>query len=408
MPTTKFAQLLDGLNNLYVPTEDLEEKIGGVSIDIVMFSAIALTVLVILAALLKDKYPRLKLPLFSLIASIMAASTLYMAASTVYLNVKSDSGGPVHWHADFETWVCDSQIELRDPTGFLSNKIGTSVLHEHDDQRIHLEGVVVDDKVDASLGKFFHVVGGAVTAEALVAPLNAPDKGLYFEDEIDGDGENPSNLQAIEKFVVQDEEGPYVRLEDGQTCNDGREGDVQVFAITLNEDGDSYTQRKLENPRDYVITDDPNVPPGDCIIFEFGPTRDRTDKLCEQYGIRDQVRCEEFLSDEKLCTLTEVDEKGNSIDANNAVDVEDTTDDDTQTSQLRDDAVAPSAEELAAEEELIALCKQFFNDDGTPTGIEIAAIKADGSQLDVDTECEDYRQELLGNPAAETNTEEEN
>ena len=205
-----------------------------------------------------------------------------MAVSTVYLNVKSDSGGPAHWHADFETWVCDNQIELRDPTGFLSNKIGTSVLHEHDDQRIHLEGVVVDDKVDASLGKFFHVVGGALTAEALVAPLNSPDTGLYFEDEVDGDGENPANLQAIEKFVVQDSEGPYIRLEDGQTCEDGREGDVQVFVISLNEDGETYTQIKPENPRDYVITDDPNVPPGDCIIFEFGPTRERTDKICEQ------------------------------------------------------------------------------------------------------------------------------
>ena len=73
-----------------------------------------------------------------MIALTLTLSTGILIGSTIYLNTNSDSGGPVHWHADIEFWACGNEIELRDPTGF-SNKIGTGTLHEHDDHRIHLD-----------------------------------------------------------------------------------------------------------------------------------------------------------------------------------------------------------------------------------------------------------------------------
>ena len=304
------ATFIDDIPGVYVPQEDLENTISSLAMNTVLISASALFILTVLAMLFSKKYEKIKMPLFVLMAIAMAGSTLTLIGSTVYLNTQSDSGGPVHWHADMEFWACGNELELRDPTGFLSNKIGTATLHEHDDHRIHLEGVVVDDEVDASLGKFMHVVGGAITAEQLVIPLNDDDNGdgNIFEDEEDGDGPAETDAAALEPYISEDVDlGRIANFKDGDTCN-GQVSDVQVFVYQLGED-DTYEQIKLDNPRDYVITDDPNVPPGDCVIFEFGPERDKTDKLCEQYGIRDIDRCEQFgVGDNQraICELTQV------------------------------------------------------------------------------------------------------
>lgn len=312
----QFGQsVVEELPNTYVPVEDLEDEIASLSANSTWVAAIALIVLVIIAALTKERIPKLKLPLFIGISFIMASSFLFLAGSTVYLNLQSDTGGPVHWHADIEYWACGNQLELRDPFEFLSNKIGTATLHEHDDHRIHLEGVPVDVEKDASLGKYMYVIGGAITDSAFVLPLNPSDVGPYFENDIDGDGPTDRFGSQIEPYIRDTEDGPVARFVDGETCGD-EVSDVQVFRYRVNEDDDTYYQEKLENPRDYVIRDNSLVPPGDCIIIEFGPTRDKTDKICSQYGVVDTERCEEFGVTEEtrgICTLTQIDPPGDGV-----------------------------------------------------------------------------------------------
>lgn len=302
------ASLIDDIPGSYIPQADLETTITSLSMQTVLVAAGSLFVLTIIAMLFSGKYEKLKLPLFVLMTIAMAGSTITMIGSTIYLNTVADSGGPVHWHADFEFWACDNELELRNPVGFVSNKIGTATLHEHDDRRIHLEGVVVEEEIDASLGKFMHVVGGAVTESELVVPLNDGDTESIFEDETDGDGPAVANPAAIDPYISNDPElGKVAHFKDGGTCGD-QEADVQVFVYNYDGETKTYEQTKLENPRDYVITDDPNVPPGDCVIFEFGPTRAQTDRLCEQYGIRDVDRCEQFgvsISQREICELTQ-------------------------------------------------------------------------------------------------------
>lgn len=289
-----FAQsATEGIENLYVAGSDLEGDIASWSLRITFISAAAIVLLIIISAFAKDRWPRLKMPLFIALATIMAGSTLFLGASTVYLNVKSDSGGPVHWHADFEIWACGNQLELKDPFEFLSNKVGTPTLHEHDDQRIHLEGVVVEEETGASLGKFMHVVDGAITSDAMVIPLNDEGEGSLFEDETDGDGPNNPAPALVEPFITYADGNRYARFENGQQCGDVH-SEVQVFVYKYDEEDKTYAQAKLANPATYSIGPEPNVPPGDCIIFEFGPPKTQTDKLCEQYGVRDVDRCREF------------------------------------------------------------------------------------------------------------------
>jgi hypothetical protein len=116
-------------------TTDIEEQINSLSINSIMIASLLLVILLGIAAVVVNnkKYEFVKVPLFVAIAATIILPSLLLMGSTVYVNTISESKGPVHWHTDIEFWVCGQEIELRNPTGFLSNKIGTSTYHEHDD-----------------------------------------------------------------------------------------------------------------------------------------------------------------------------------------------------------------------------------------------------------------------------------
>lgn len=197
----------------------------------------------------KKKHKRL---LFTLYLLITASVTSYLIFSTIYLTAVSETKGPVHWHTDFEIYVCDEPVYLIDPTG-LTNRIGTPVLHEHGDNRIHIEGVVVDKKY-VTLSSFFEVIGGNLTKDQLSLPS---DKG-------------------------------QITIKDGELCK-GEPGEIQVFKYsvtnpeTFRDEGLKYKQEKLEDITNYKPAPYTNVPPGDCIIIEFGEPKNHTEHLCETY-----------------------------------------------------------------------------------------------------------------------------
>ena len=316
----QLASVVDQIPGVYQPREDLEHEISTTAMRTVGAAALTLIVLTIIAALTNNRTEVLKKPLFILMSTTMVVSTGLLIFNTVRLNVTSDSGGPVHWHADIEYWACGNELELRNPIGALSNKIGSATLHEHDDRRIHLEGVVVEQEFDASLGKFMHVIGGAITDDALVVPLD-DDVSKTFENDIDGDGDTAPDPAAVEPYIMNDgDNGRVAYFTSGQTCND-QEAEVQTFVYRFNEDDNTYKQYKLDNPEEianfgvdsvqqFSILDDSNVPPGDCIIFEFDRPKSKTDKLCEQYGVRDVNECERFgvePSKRGICENTQVD-----------------------------------------------------------------------------------------------------
>ncbi len=229
----------------------------------------------------REKSEGLKLFLFSGIVAAAAVTTIFLAADTIVKNQLSASKGPVHWHADFEIFVCGEnpgetqkvqgqtrylaheeeedihpeeqnkahleKINLVDPTG-LANRVGASDFHEHGDNRIHLEGVVTRPE-DFTLAKFFEAIGGQLTPTLLRAPTK---------------------------------EGELI-AQNGMTCPDGQKGTLQVFLYKT--EGENIIQEKLSNFTDYVISPYGTVPPGDCLIFEFGPLKDKTENICNFYQI---------------------------------------------------------------------------------------------------------------------------
>lgn len=298
---------------------DLEEQIRQLSINVVLAATVILVILIIIASLQNKKVPRskakrrqqnvMKIVLFGGMALTLVMSTAFLFGSTVYLNTKSESKGPVHWHTDIEFWACGQELELRDPQGALSNKIGTSTYHEHNDKRIHLEGVVVTRSEDSSLGKFMQVADGQVNRQSLVVPLNEPEsEWLATPEHRDGDNPDAGNVEVIRDFVRQGDEGPVAVMQVGDKC-DGEAAEVQAFQYTYDKETKTYEQKRLSDPAAYIMRDESVVPPGDCVIVEFDKSKDTTDKLCEQYGVRDAERCVQFgvhKFNPDLCNIREV------------------------------------------------------------------------------------------------------
>ncbi|GEM_PF-2158782 len=162
---------------------------------------------------------------FYAIGFITIAVTLYLLGITIYWNVVSESNGPVHWHADFEIFVCGEKKMLPMSEGLL-NRVGTSSFHHHNDYRIHIEGIIVElNEVD--LGHFFEAIGGKFTKNTLSIPKK------------DGLTETWKN---------------------GDKCPNGKIGKVALYV------NGKYNDRLNE----YVISPYQDVPPGDRlkIVFE--------------------------------------------------------------------------------------------------------------------------------------------
>ncbi len=229
-------------------TLTLEDSLRATSIKVVVVAAIIILGFVVLTLLLKHFGETVKKILFAGIVIPALLATVYMVGSTLYLNFTSSSGGPVHWHADIEVWDCGNQLDFTDPQGF-SNKVGTATFHEHNDGRMHVEGVVTK-KEEAALGNFFGFIGGRLTSDEMRVPTN---------------------------------DGLIVR-HNGDQCSDGHEGVLQVFVYQTADN--IFSQMKLANPASYILSPEPTVPPGDCIIVEFDAEKEKTDKLCNFYKLK--------------------------------------------------------------------------------------------------------------------------
>lgn len=227
----------------------LEQTIHSYSWTSILISTLIIAFVVLLTFIIKNETGLQKKLFFALIVIPTLFTTVYLFASTIYLNVNSSTGGPVHWHADFEIWNCNKKVDLVNPTGF-SNKIGTPTLHEHNDDRIHVEGVVLK-KEDTKFSNFIKVIGGKITTDKLELPTT---------------------------------EGKLV-LEEAGFCPDGTYGELQAFLYKV--EGKNIGRSKFTDMNelaDHILAPHSNVPPGDCIIIEFGEYKEKTDHICTFYN----------------------------------------------------------------------------------------------------------------------------
>jgi len=225
--------------------EDIKDN----SLFYLLIAAVITTIFVVIS-IHASKQPyftnKKKMILFLGMAIPIILASIYLVSATIYINVISETKGPVHWHADFEIYACGNKIDLVDPVG-ISNRVGTSVFHEHGDNRIHVEGVVVVER-DIDFHSFFEAIGGGLEKDSITIPL-----GYQVKTYMNGD-----------------------------KCN-GYTGTLQVF-VYKTIDG-KVVQEKLTDFENYVLSPESLVPPGDCIIIEFDEIKEKTKHICETYRI---------------------------------------------------------------------------------------------------------------------------
>ncbi|MEM4255146.1 MAG: hypothetical protein QXR53_02335 [Candidatus Norongarragalinales archaeon] len=201
------------------------EQLSATLLNTALYALAFVVIIAITAAVFKEELgDKGKKAAFVLIALIVVATTLYLGGSIVWVNLNSASGGPVHWHADYEVWACGEKIEMQMSEG-LSNKIGTQLFHHHNDMRIHVEGVVMNLE-DVELGEFFEAIGGEFTKDEL-------------------------------KVVLQD--GTVQTLRNGDLCPDGHAGTLKLYV-------NGELNKKMN---EYVIKPYSQVPPGDVLKIVF-------------------------------------------------------------------------------------------------------------------------------------------
>ena len=193
-------------------------------LTIVGYGSVAFGILILIIILFHKIMSEItKKVIYMLVVVLISAITLYLTITTLHSNIISASKGPVHWHADFEIWVCDKEVKIAKPKSFLSNKQGVDLMHAHDDNRIHVEGVILN-KRQASLGAFFYAIDGSFSSDGLKVPT---DDGL-------------------------------IAVHDGDLCNE-KPAKLYVFV----------NGNLIENPSSYVISPYEKVPPGDKIKIVF-------------------------------------------------------------------------------------------------------------------------------------------
>ncbi len=243
--------LLVVLVNAHGEETALDAELTNNTVNYILIAGAIVIAATLISLAIPDKSESLKWALFLAIALPVSTATIYAGWATVYINTASETGGPVHWHADYEVWKCGEKIDLKEPHG-LENRVGSPVFHEHGDARIHVEGVLVEKK-HAALHKFFEVVGGQLTSDYLAVPT---DNGV-------------------------------VEMRNGEQCN-GEQGEIQVFVYKTTQQGEkpwTYIQQKLPDFEEYVLSPHSLVPPGDCIVIELDQEKPTTDKMCETYRI---------------------------------------------------------------------------------------------------------------------------
>jgi hypothetical protein len=228
------------------PQVEISKSIEKLSLKVLFLSGLVSSLFILFAIFSKKKAMKHKKFIFIGIIIPIIIGTLFLTGGTIYKNVVSDTNGPVHWHADFEIWDCGNSIDIINPTG-LSNRVGTRLYHEHADNRVHVEGTVLELS-DIDLETFFEVLGGELTKEKLVVPTN---------------------------------EGVLERS-NGDLCN-GQESSWQVFVYKTTNG--VVIQEKLDDFPHYVLSPYAYVPPGDCLILEFGEEKESTTNICETYRI---------------------------------------------------------------------------------------------------------------------------
>ncbi len=82
---------------------------------------------------------------------------LFYRAISISKDFKPYTPGSVHWHTNFEVFLCGERQDFTKGYDLEINGKGSYLLHSHNDNVIHIEGQILK-KEDIALGNFFDII----------------------------------------------------------------------------------------------------------------------------------------------------------------------------------------------------------------------------------------------------------
>jgi len=108
--------------------------------------------------------------LISVILILVLAGSYYFIIRPIN-EFKPYTKGAVHWHANYEVYLCGERQDFTKGYDFEKDNLGTHILHPHNDNTIHLEGAI-PKKEDILLGNFFDNIRIPFSSEKIMDKKN--------------------------------------------------------------------------------------------------------------------------------------------------------------------------------------------------------------------------------------------
>lgn len=242
-------------------TYRLVATLATITPDLLLVGTVSAVLFLTAAIIAHRKAPHFQVPFFVGLCVVVSCTTLVLATGAA-AQLRGSPTGPIERQAQISFWVCGQELELRDPSKWISNKIGSAEWHEHNDNIMHYQGVPHNLENDIGLGAFMEAIKGRITPFTLVVPLNEQWPLA-----------NQSTNAAIEKFIAVQRDGKYASMVNGQTC-DNLPAEVQLFVVN------DQSQFKIMDPPHYIIS---SKKAGDeCLVVEFDAPKSTTERRCKE------------------------------------------------------------------------------------------------------------------------------
>ncbi len=134
---------------------------------------------------------------------------LFYRAAKISSDFEPYTEGSVHWHADFDVFLCGERLDFSS-LGGANTHVGSPLLHTHGDHKVHIEGAVSRAE-DISIGNFFTAIGHKLSS-------NSFDDYTNENDRCGGDNSvvllvNGEENPEFENYILKDGDVIEVRYE---------------------------------------------------------------------------------------------------------------------------------------------------------------------------------------------------
>ncbi len=224
---------------------------------------VMLGIILLGASLFHERYHVTKKMFYGALAASVVAVTSLLATFSLNLLNTSTTGILERRTARYYVSVCDEQLRFVSSNS-LTKRVGGPRQYIYNDRMV-MQSVFADERDDASLGGMIRSLGGSISTDVILIPINM--------------------IEATPQLETFEKESPlgrqYVEFSPRTGCG-ASEGALTVFVYKYDENKNQYTQYHVKDPASYVFSTNADEKQ-DCIVLLYGKSTTLTDQTCSGY-----------------------------------------------------------------------------------------------------------------------------